>query len=104
MARIERIFEEKNGWSKWISPTLSMARPYHLSCCDCGLVHDLQFRVLKVTWRGKGGAWMGERKAGMKIHFRARRNKRATAQVRRKPNAKSGRAALAPSLPTKGEK
>lgn len=41
-------------------------RHYRLICCDCGLSHDFEFRVVKG-----------------KIRFRAYRNERSTAAVRR---------------------
>lgn len=42
---------------------------YRLACCDCGLVHDV--------------VWAYDKKAKL-LGMAARRNKRATAQVRRK--------------------
>lgn len=51
------------GWSKWIAPRRS---GYRLACCDCGLVHNMQFRVVD-----------------KQIQFRAQRNARATGQIRR---------------------
>jgi len=41
-----------------------------MGCCDCGLVHDLQFVVVK---SGRGHA----------VVFRARRNNRSTAAIRK---------------------
>ena len=43
-----------------------LSRRHKLRCCDCGLVHDIEFRI------SKG-----------KISFRAWRDNRATAAVRR---------------------
>ena len=40
--RIEK--EGDNGWSRWVQP---VARNYLMSCCDCGLVHRMEFRVLR---------------------------------------------------------
>lgn len=51
---------------QWISPR---RRGYRMMCCDCGLVHVLDFRL--VRW-GRG----------FKIQFRARRDDRATATSR----------------------
>lgn len=51
------------GWTDWIQP---VRKGYRMSCCDCGLVHDFDFRVV----------------AG-RVRFRARRNTRSTAAVRR---------------------
>ena len=53
--------EPKEG--EWVQP---VRKGYKLCCCDCGLVHSLDFRV-------KNG----------KIQFRAFRDNRATGQIRR---------------------
>lgn len=59
--------EGTRGWTKWIQPH---RRIYRIACCDCSLVHDMQFALEK---RGKR-AW---------IFFRVRRNQRATGAMRR---------------------
>lgn len=53
----------EDGYSEWIQP---VRKGYKLACCDCGLVHNVDFR----TQRGK-------------IQFRVSRNERSTAAVRR---------------------
>jgi hypothetical protein len=50
-------------------------RGYRLACCDCGLVHDMDF-IIKRYGRFT------------KLRFRARRNMRATAAIRRHMKAK----------------
>jgi len=50
---------------EWIAP---VHRKFKLMCCDCSLVHNLDFRYDQ---------------AG-KVEFRIRRNERATAAARRK--------------------
>lgn len=52
---------------EWVQPK---RRGYKMACCDCGLVHVLNFRLMK--W-GRG----------TKIQFQAFRNERSTALVRR---------------------
>jgi hypothetical protein len=52
--------------NEWIRPVM---KGYRIMCCDCGLVHELDFRVIR--W-GRGH----------KVEFRARRNARATAAAR----------------------
>jgi hypothetical protein len=52
---------------EWVEVVERKAR---VGCCDCGLVHDLEFKIA----RGK-------------LYFRAFRNERATAQKRRWRNA-----------------
>lgn len=49
--------------NEWVQP---VARNYKMACCDCGLVHNIDFR----THKGR-------------IQLRARRNNRATGQLRR---------------------
>lgn len=54
-----------DGWSRWVYPEMD---GYKMSCCDCGLVHQMQFRVTDDYER---------------VEFRVRRDNRATGQVRR---------------------
>ena len=56
-----RYTRPKDG--EWVQP---VRRGYKLSCCDCGLVHTVDFRI----YRGR-------------IQFRAFRNERSTGQSRR---------------------
>jgi hypothetical protein len=65
MARyvVESRFVDDEGWSRWIEP---IEQGYKMSCCDCGLVHTMDFRV------DDGRA-----------QFRVKRNNRSTALVRR---------------------
>jgi len=65
--RYPKIREQEDGWSVWIQPRMA---GYRMDCCDCGLVHEMVFRVVK--W-GRGH----------KVQFAARRHKRATAACRR---------------------
>lgn len=52
---------------EWVRP----ARIYHMMCCDCGLVHKIEFRSIK-----------------NRVHFRVWRANRRTGQVRRWRNIK----------------
>ena len=56
-----------SDWTEWIYPN---RKKYKLACCDCGLVHDMQFDLIK---RGLGN----------RIVFRAKRNTKSTGQMRR---------------------
>ncbi len=53
---------DANGWTDWVQP---MPAGYRVCCCDCGLVHEMDFRY-----------------HDGKVQFRARRHTRATASVR----------------------
>lgn len=69
MARYKRMVENNGRWTEWVQP---VRRGYKMACCDCGLVHNLDFRIVK---RNAVGA--------RSIQFRASRNNRSTALVRR---------------------
>ena len=64
--RVEK--EVSNGWSRWVQP---VPKGYLMACCDCGLVHRLDFRIVK-----------GETKD--RVQFRAQRAPRYTAKERAK--------------------
>lgn len=49
--------------NEWQQPVKT---DYKMQCCDCGLVHNMDFRI-----------------HNGKVQIRARRNNRATAQIRR---------------------
>lgn len=82
MPRLKKEKEVGEGWSRWIPPTMTK---YRLGCCDCGLVHDMEFAVVKVTARKPDGTWLHGEPLGDEYHvlFRARRNNRSTAGTRR---------------------
>lgn len=54
---------DDEGWTGWIYPRMD---GYRMGCCDCGLVHELQFMIVDDG-----------------VAFRARRNNRSTAAKRR---------------------
>lgn len=53
--------------NRWVQP---IKKGYRTACCDCGLVHEMDFRIVPYG-------------SGRKVQFRVRRNDRATAAVRR---------------------
>lgn len=61
--RYPKIFD-----GEWVRPIM---KGYRMRCCDCGLVHVLDFKIIPY---GKG----------RKIKFRAYRDERSTAACRRK--------------------
>lgn len=64
---VRHLVEKISDYTQWIRP---VRKGYKMACCDCGLVHDLDFRIRK-EWRGNV------------VEFRARRNTRSTAAMRR---------------------
>ena len=90
------------GWSKWVSP--KPGSPYKMACCDCGLVHELEFNAVKVESVTPNGWWKGEDLPfPFRVLFRARRNNRATAQIRRRDKLASGATCLPQALSTEGK-
>lgn len=88
MASYNKTKEGENGWSEWFMPFGAKGKPYKFSCCDCGLVHALEFQIWEVRpIRSKGaGWWKGIKRLSLRKHrirMRARREVRATAAVRR---------------------
>lgn len=69
--KIRRFRQEKaegpRGFSRWVQPQM---KKYLMQCCDCGLVHEMQFRIASNTKRSV-------------VQFRARRAERYTAQARK---------------------
>lgn len=65
--RYDQVIENDNGWSDWIQPLMT---GYRMACCDCGLVHELDFRIVTTS--------TGEDR----VQFRASRHVRATAARR----------------------
>jgi hypothetical protein len=51
---------------KWVQP---ITKGYRVACCDCGLVHNMDFRIHKG-----------------RVQFRVFRNNRSTAMIRRHRN------------------
>ena len=70
-----------DGWTDWQLPL----RRYKAGCCDCGLVHDIEFRVIVVGRQRRDRTYpvLKINPARCRIQFRARRNERSTGQMRR---------------------
>lgn len=67
---------------KWVYPNLAK---YKMGCCDCGLVHDLEFQVVLVIPLGNDRVKVIPiHQDDLLIRMRARRNERSTGQLRRR--------------------
>ena len=55
----------KDGWIRW----RNLLNEFEVECCDCGLIHTLQFRVRKhiVQGRAKRGKREEEIKEEVKV-------------------------------------
>lgn len=87
----KRIRQEREvssrGFSRWVNPTMN---GYLLACCDCGLVHEMEFRAFKRGRVRKDGSYLIEilRPAAYGVRFRARRAPRYTARERARKSAR----------------
>ena len=64
---LEDMHAGDDGWSEWVHPEPG----YLMGCCDCGLVHEMQFSIVPANGSEKAFN-SGETKEGV-IIFRARR-------------------------------
>ena len=63
----------RGGWSEWQQPVMN---GYLMKCCDCGLVHEMQFKALEQTGTAdKHGYWPAKPIKNGRVSFRARRAK-----------------------------
>jgi hypothetical protein len=71
------------GFSRWVNPKMDN---YMMACCDCGLVHEMQFRAFKRGPVRKDGSYtlqvLGPTAYG--VRFRARRAEAYTRRERAK--------------------
>ena len=58
------------GWTRWIHPQM---KGYRLVCCDCGLVHEMEFWAVQET-----APWKSLPRTKYGVMFRLRRDARLT--------------------------
>jgi hypothetical protein len=63
--------ENEGDWSEWVCPD---PEQYFMKCCDCGLVHEMQFKVVKYS---VGDECDGVDDPDVRGIFRARRRSNA---------------------------
>lgn len=64
---------DETGFCEWQFP---IHKGYLMQCCDCGLVHEVEFKVVeKVTRTKKDGTWEAEKvpKGKYRVGMRMRR-------------------------------
>jgi hypothetical protein len=86
----KRISYDVIGYGEWIRPRM---RDFREQCCDCGLIHRLDFRIVDDNEGArppptKGRSRPSSRSKGrshprLHIEIRTRRDDRATAAARR---------------------
>lgn len=83
MPKHEQLYIGPDGWSRWLWPLMRQIR---MTCCHCGLVHDIEVTVHKVKDESRDGMRFkaqDQPARGYRIKWRFRENRRATGQVRR---------------------
>ena len=75
---IKHEVDSPDGWSEWVCPDPDQ---YFMKCCDCGLVHEMQFMVVKYS---EGDECEAVDDPGAQAIFRARRCESAEKQERLK--------------------
>lgn len=64
---IKHEVANEGDWSEWVNPN---SEQYFMKCCDCGLVHEMQFKVAKYS-EGDECEFVDD--ADLQAVFRARR-------------------------------
>jgi hypothetical protein len=64
---VRHAVENEGDWSEWVNPN---SEQYFMKCCDCGLVHEMQFKVAKYS-EGDECEFVSD--AELQAVFRARR-------------------------------
>ena len=80
----KEMVENFSDWSRWIAP---VRRGHRIACCDCGSVHELQFRVvLQDGTETDMGTWRYDPRPvrDARVIYRARKSVRATRDLRNK--------------------
>jgi hypothetical protein len=80
--------ETEDGWSRWVPPVMV---GYRMSCCDCNLVHDMEFQVVRASSSDANGFFQHEEPLDpneYRVLFRAKRNNRSTSALRRSSSKK----------------
>ena len=77
------MVENEDGFCDWQMPLM---KGYKMACCDCGLIHTMEFKIYEMTKPDKLGFQKKIKKLGkyFRVHMRASRDVRATAAMRRK--------------------
>ena len=72
--KFKKMVEGKNGWTEWVYPKPDS---YLMQCCDCGLVHELQFKTFVETNQKRGSFTVTDLPWPIRAKFRARRQRKS---------------------------
>lgn len=69
--KCKKMVAGRGGWSEWQQPIM---KGYLMQCCDCGLIHEMQFKALgQVGPANKRGEWAAKEIKNGRVAMRARR-------------------------------
>lgn len=71
--RFKIMLAGRGGWCEWVFP--STKKNYLMKCCDCGLVHEVQFKAFAETHQKRGTFRITELPWPIRAMFRARRSR-----------------------------
>lgn len=75
MARkFKQMVGGRGGWCEWILP--HPKKNYLMKCCDCGLVHEVQFRAVAEHHQKRNTFQITVLPWPIRVKFRARRQRR----------------------------
>lgn len=88
-SKYEQIWTNEDGWSDWFYPDMG---GYEMACCDCHLVHQVEFIVVERTEVKRDGHFVPKtvRSRKLQVGMRVGRNNRATANARRAKGDQDG--------------
>lgn len=84
MARFQKVtVPNDKDFSEWQYPQME---GYKIACCDCGLVHDMEFGIVQNKKDLGNGNFEADEieDETFRVKFRAKRNNRSTGQLRRR--------------------
>lgn len=71
MKECEQMLPDEDGWSDWIHPLPG----YLMQCCDCDLIHEMEFAIVPASsLEGGAGEFNEGENSRRVIIFRARRH------------------------------
>lgn len=70
MKKLKQVKALKSGWSRWEMPVMT---GYLMGCCGCGLVHEMEFQVIKTTGKKDNGWQEGNEVKNGRVLMRAKR-------------------------------
>jgi hypothetical protein len=71
---VKHEVDKPDDWSEWVCPDPTQ---YFMKCCDCGLVHEMQFNIVKYS---EGDECKPFNDPNVQVVFRARRHEVAEKQ------------------------